>query len=251
MKTITSSSNPLFRSFSSLLQSKGIKKEGLVLVSGKKIVPEVMTQFKDHLTHILYTDSLETSFNELSKKYPDLFSINLSSPLFKELDDSNSRFPLVVMKAPQLSTYQESKPGLNVFLSLSDPSNLGAALRSLKAFNASQVILTEECAHPFLPKVTKTASGSNLAAPIVKGPSIQELKIKEPICLDMEGESLKNFSWPKTANLVLGEEGQGVPEKLKNTGLKLKIEMNSEIESLSAPIALSIAAHHHYLKSTH
>lgn len=251
MKTITSSSNPLFRSFSSLLQSKGIKKEGLVLVSGKKIVPEVMTQFKDHLTHILYTDSLETSFNDLSKKYPDLFSINLSSPLFKELDDSNSRFPLVVMKAPQLSAYQESKPGLNVFLSLSDPSNLGAALRSLKAFNASQVILTEECAHPFLPKVTKTASGMNLSTPILRGPSIQSLEIESPICLDMEGDLVENFNWPQTTNLILGEEGQGVPERIKAKSLKIKVGMNAEIESLSAPIALAIAAHHHYLKNTH
>lgn len=248
IKEIASSSNAYFRSLSSLNSSKGIKKEGLILVSGRKIVPELLRRGAD-VENLIFSEKMRESAEQLALEFKISQGVVLPKDLYGELDESGTGFPSLLMKAPKVEAFKSVREGLNVFLALSDPSNLGAALRSLKAFNAAQIILLKESANAFLPKVTKTASGSNLSAPLAIGPSIDELgklivnkTLIHPVCLDMEGEDLKSYKWPKTVSLILGEEGQGVPHDLKRLCQTVKIEMNQDVESLSAPVAISIAA---------
>ncbi|MCB0394390.1 MAG: hypothetical protein KDD25_07510, partial [Bdellovibrionales bacterium] len=59
------------------------------------------------------------------------------------------------------------------------------------------------------------------------------------VSLDMNGRSLSEFEWPKVTNLLLGEEGQGIPQSLKRRSISIPI--HSEVESLNASAALSIA----------
>lgn len=248
IKEIASDSNSYFKTLESLLHSRGIKKEKLILVSGKKVVPEILSgEFK--VVNLVFSDALSNEAEELAQQFGVSQGVKLASTLFKALDESGTHFPLLVLEAPPIPALSEVKDGLNVFLALSDPSNLGAALRSLKAFETSQVVLLKECAHAFHPKVTKTSSGTNLSCPLVSGPSIEDLKLESPIGLDMRGEPLSQFSWPEKACLVLGEEGRGLPQHLKQNAKLLCIEMNTEVESLSAPIALSIACYSYFTRS--
>lgn len=247
IKKITSSSNPYFRTLMSLHDSKGIKKEKLILISGKKIVSEVMNQ-NSSIQNFIFSEKHRSLVEEMSKEHSLSQGIELSSSLFKELDILGTHFPFVLLNCPPLTSFQKSEPGLNVFLALSDPSNLGSTLRSLKAFDVSQVILLKESANPYLPKVTKSASGVNLLLPLTRGPSIQDLQTENPVALDMTGKRLQEFTWPKTTDLILGEEGQGLPSHLKKRSQLLRIEMSDEVESLSAPIAVSIACYQFYIQ---
>ena len=245
IKEILSSSNSYFRLLSSLKNAKGIKKEGLILIGGKKILPELFQkQGKSGFENLVFSKDTQALADEWAKRFSLPQGVKLSPALLKELDVSNTQGPLAVFKAPVLPAYKVPQKGLNVFLALSDPANLGAALRSLKAFDAAQVVLLKEAAHAFLPRVTKAASGANLSLNLVSGPSIENLQLDHPLCLDMEGEALEKFIWPEVSCLVLGEEGKGLPSTLKKNGHALSITMNPEVESLSAPIALSIACHH-------
>lgn len=243
IKEITSTSNATFKSLESLTHAKGIKKEKQILISGRKVVPEILREFDKGMLTLIFSEKLQTEAEALAQEHSVTEGLLLHNELFKSLDESGTKFPLLKMGTPEVEPYVSSQKGLNVFLALSDPSNLGAALRSLKAFEVAQVILLKECAHPYLPKVTKTASGVNLFMDLKKGTSIEDLHLDSLIALDMDGENLKNFSWPESANLVLGEEGLGLPTRLKNHAQRLKIEMSPEVESLSAPIALSIACY--------
>lgn len=247
IKEVTSDSNSYFKILESLLHSKGIKKEKLILVSGKKVVPEVLNGDFE-VENLVFSEALAHEAEELAQQFEVSQGVKLSSPLFKVLDESGTHFPLLVLRAPSIPVFSEVKDGLNVFLGLSDPSNLGAALRSLKAFEAAQVVLLKECAHAFHPKVTKTSSGMNLSSPLASGPSIEDLNLESAIGLDMSGEPLSQFSWPKKSCLVLGEEGRGLPAHLKENSKLLRIEMNPQVESLSAPIALSIACYSYFRK---
>lgn len=248
IKEVTSNTNSYFKVLESLLHAKGIKKEGLILVSGKKIIPEVLKgDFK--IMNLVYSDGMAPVAEELTQRFTISHGVKLPNPLFKILDESGTNFPLLVLEAPSIPMFSKPAEGLNVFLALSDPSNLGAALRSLKAFNAAHVVLLKECAHAFHPKVTKTSSGANLSCPLASGPSIEDLDLDSSICLDMGGEALSSFKWPKTSCLVLGEEGRGIPGALKEKSKLLRIEMNTEVESLSAPIALAIACHSYFVRT--
>ncbi len=248
IKEITSRTNEVFKRFDSLSHSRGIKKENLVLVSGRKILPEVLKKFSSE--NLIFTEKNQNEAFDLAEKFGVSHGIQLSNELFSELDESGTGYPLVAIKAPVLESYKNEKTkGLSVFLALSDPANLGATLRSLKAFEVSQVILLKESAHPFLPKVTKAASGLNLSLNLKTGPSIQELDLESSIGLDMEGTPLKSFVWPENAQLILGEEGKGLPDHLRDHAKLLRIEMSKEAESLSAPIAVSIASYDYYSKT--
>jgi TrmH family RNA methyltransferase len=127
---------------------------------------------------------------------------------------------------------------LELIVGLGDPANLGALLRSAEALGASRVVLTRECASPYLPKSLKASANSAFRMRLALGPSLREFKLNTAFGLDMDGEDLAKFKWPKDAYLVLGEEGQGLPElNLK----KLKIPMLGSVESLNATVAAAIA----------
>lgn len=239
MNEIESKHNPKYKKWLSLLESKGIRKEGLAIVSGEKLLRELISQQPDIIEDILLPPKSEFSID-------DFRTTRLSSPLFKELDVVGTRSPLAVVKTPEVSEWKPSAPrGLELIVSLGDPSNLGALLRSAEAFGARRVILTKECASPFLPKSIKGSSLASLRMPLAFAGSIKELEIQNGYALDMEGVDLGSFKWPKDTYLVLGEEGQGLPESLQLQ--KLKIPIARSTESLNATVAASIALYSYRL----
>ena len=56
MKTIDSAANPYFKILTKLSHSSGIKKEGLFLISGNKVIQEVLDNYSRMVESILITD---------------------------------------------------------------------------------------------------------------------------------------------------------------------------------------------------
>jgi TrmH family RNA methyltransferase len=241
MKPITSEQNPNFKRWLTLLESKGIKKEGQCLVSGRKVFPEMMAQFSPQMEEILVFS--EDQIDEW--QIPTSRNIYvLPKLLFQQLDTFSTHAPLAVMKTPDISDWTENqKPqGLEVLVALQDPSNLGSFLRSAEAFGVSKVILLRESAHPFHPKVSKTASVSNWRVKLEKGPSIQDVSGRDDLwVLDKSGASLLTVNTPSDLRFLIGEEGQGVPIELLRQSRTISIPIQAEVESLNAVVAGSIA----------
>jgi TrmH family RNA methyltransferase len=242
MKQITSRTNPLYRSWKNLLAAKGIREEKSLLISGRKLVPEFIAA-PDYRPQALIVSDPKDVEQLAFKKDLDVFW--LAKDLFKELDESGTYFPLLVVEAPPLAeaTFNSAPKGLEVLLTLSNPQNLGAVLRSCEAFQARQVYLLKECAHPFLPKVIRSSSGSSLRVPLQLGPSIQNLpeSVSSTLtALDMHGENLATTQIEKNIRLLIGEEGQGVPKNLK-FHKTLSIPIKKNMDSLNASVAASIA----------
>lgn len=269
LREITSPSNDMYKLWKSLLSSKGIKNESSFLLSGEKLVRETLALLPLHEKSATFERKKEESFKNSSLPFQSLgllfpqgtseaevrtwlpqnseknestFSCwNLSQPLIKELDVLGTQGPLLWMKAPQLPTWNPSIPaeGLEILCPIGDPKNLGALLRSAEAFGANKVILLQESAHPFLPWSIKSSSGSCLRIPIMKGPSVRELGDMDIYGLDMKGDSVAGFSWPQNLRLLLGEEGPGLPWKLrKDRTLSIP---TVGVESLNVTVAASIA----------
>ncbi len=245
MKHISSADNGLFKELKSALEPKGIKKLGRFIVSGRKVVEEILAQGKLEVDFILAQEEMQLPSSK------ERFIV-LTKPLFQELDIFGTKSPLLALKTPKLSVWnqQDKAVGLEVLCALGEPSNLGALLRSAAAFGASKVVLLKESATPFHPKSVRSASGQLMKVPIATGPSIKDLNGDGVFALDMRGEELSKFKWPKNARLLLGEEGPGVPEL--NGLKKLKIPMSNDVESLNASIAASIALYSYssYSKSS-
>jgi RNA methyltransferase, TrmH family len=267
MNPIDSKSNAKFKTWQSLLSSKGIKKEGLFFLSGERLVHEFMKnpnlEISAELIPKARVQALSAPGESVGMSAAQTTSSGspisvalttdrrsifvLSAELFAELDEMGTHYNILVLKTPEIKkwTVDTKREKLEVFCPLGDPTNVGSLLRSCEAFGADSVILSEEAANPFLPKSVKASAGSVLRVSLFRGPKIAELPT-DLITLDSSGESLSSFRWPEQVRLLIGEEGHGV----KDYKGKMRIQIPTQgVESLNATVAASIALYDHQTKS--
>jgi TrmH family RNA methyltransferase len=254
-KIVSSEQNGVFRELRDCLASKGIRKHGLYIVSGERAVAELLESRSSEVRDLLICADFHGEDHSLVRQFYGKTAesratlIELSRALFEELDLFGTKEPLLVLRTPELQTADLSAApnGLEVLCAMGDPANVGALIRSAAAFGATKIVLLKESASPFHPKATRAASATTRAVILEKGPSIHEIAGTSVVALDMKGESLFHFRWPKDCRLLIGEEGPGVPNKSSFT--LVSIPMAATVESLNATVAASIALYSY--RSTH
>ena len=230
-EVITSRDNPRYKFWLQLQTARGIRKQNSAIVAGRRIVPEVTSKLPGQT--VIVREGMEPPKGHAAHH------IVLSRELFGQLDEFGTDAPLLVTGLPEIGVWEKNVLcGLTVAIAAQDPANLGSILRSALAFGAGAAILLSECAHPFLPRVTRAASGANFRLRLMSGPSINDLEALG-FGLDMEGESIFETEMPSDFLLVLGEEGQGLPDAFK--GRRLSIPIAPEMESLNVSVAAGIA----------
>jgi TrmH family RNA methyltransferase len=246
MIQITSPQNALFKIWMSLHSSKGIKKEKQFLVSGQKLVDELLKNKNIKVEGEIIHGGLESRAPHGTKVYC------LDKTLFNEIDLVGTHYNIFVCQLPEISPLKpDHQPnGLELITPLGDPNNLGALVRSAEAFGVRTMILTEDACNPFHPKSVKASSGSVLRMNFLKAPSLKNLPVLKNIwALDGHGKPLPQFKWPKDLFLLVGEEGPG----LAQADLEFKIPTLSipteSVESLNAVVATSIALYSYKLQS--
>ncbi len=240
---ISSRHNPQFKRWASLLDSHGVKAHQQCLVSGTKILKEIPQGPGTSITEILFLQSDEIR-EELSSQGT---SFALSKELFQELDVSGTKDALLVCKIPSIPPFDLTQPpiGLEILCPIGDPGNLGALLRSCRAFGVRTVILLQEAVHPFHPKVIRSSSGAVFVQSLGQGCSITQLQTPEILqwisALDMDGENVSTVSWPAHVRLLIGEEGVGIPSLPYSQRFSIP-QIHTSIP-LNATVASSIALH--------
>ena len=253
---LSSGENEKFKRLKSLYQSRGVKKHERALIGGEKIVREFLIKHENQAEALLYPfdrdcfiDREENPSLRADIRLPEdsgapaLWA--LDPRLFKEVDQMNTGFPLLLARVaaiPPWDPEEEVAPGITLFLPLSDPENLGAALRSAAAFDVSRVVLTEEAAHPYHPRAIRASAGACFDLELRRGPALGRLPESGPplFILDREGEPLGAVRPPASFGLLLGREGRGVSE-LSFPGRKISIPLPGNVESLNAAVSLGIA----------
>lgn len=239
-RAIDSPQNPRAKTWLSLTEARGIRKHGAFLLSGRKTVPEALTAHGERFTAALART--ESELNRLSLP-AHVERYVLAKPLFEALDTNGTGFPLLVGEVPEFAAldFAVAPKGLELVLALGDPANLGAVLRSAAAFGASRIVLMEGAAHPFHPKALRGGANAQFALTFLKGGSWEALAAaRGPVAaLDGEGTDIEAYGWPANLRLVLGEEGQGLPQGLKAE--RLAIRTTGAVESLNATVAASLA----------
>ncbi len=280
---IRSPANPRYRSLLQLKQSRYIKKQEQTLVAGKKIVQEFLNKYTSQVIALLIPKNFPFERElPLLSQHKEIKKIIIESALFQDIDFMGTRFPLLLVQTPKIPTLsplfnlessnlsnslelknlnqkETSKPKLHLYLPLSDPENLGVALRICAAYHLNRIILLEEACHPFHPKVIRASAGLvfdlHKQGKLYLGPPMSKLYQNDYYALDPKGLDInhtkikKEFKEKNVVHLLLGNEGQG----LKNFGIensntqiepqKISIPTPIKIESLNASIALALALH--------
>lgn len=237
---ISSSANPSFKEWKALLSGRGIKKTGLALVSGSKIISEIV-RLKSAIIHALVFP--ESSAQEPENLPVEIKRYRLSRELFRELDVHGTDYPLLVVNIPEMPLFESAAPqsGAVLLIPFQDPANVGAVIRSAAAFGVRAVVLLKEAATPFHPKSLRAAGTAAFQVDYFEGPSIRELSgLRLPVvALSMSGKPLSDFTFPERFGLLSGMEGPGLPEEIKPE-YTVSIPMEKDVESLNAAVAASI-----------
>lgn len=239
-RAIDSPQNARAKKWLALTESRGIRKQGEFILSGRKTVPEALEKHGSRFTAALART--ESDLNRLALP-ASIERYVLAKPVFEALDTNGTGFPLLVGQVPEMAAADFSKEAkeFELVLALGDPSNLGAALRSAAAFGATRIVLMDGAAHPFHPKALRGGANAQFGLTFVKGGEWASLEgAKGPIAaLDGTGVDIETYDWPRNLRLVLGEEGRGLPLGLK--AVKLAIRTTGAVESLNATVAASLA----------
>jgi 16S rRNA (guanine(527)-N(7))-methyltransferase RsmG len=250
-EVIRSESNERFQLYASLQTSKGIKKSGLAIVSGARLVKEALAL---GIVESLIRDEADAAEPAFAR-----FTV-LSSALFEKVDALGTGSPLAVIRAAAPGAIDKVPSGPCFVAPFQDPENLGAALRAGVAFGLP-VILTQESANPFLPRAIRASAGAVMTAVMFRGGALPEVLEdlrnagKTIVILRSDNgkaESLPGFKWPAETALVAGVEGPGVPAGI--IGMSVHIPIEPGVESLNAAVALGIGLYEmrraSYLRST-
>ncbi len=242
MIEISSKTNDHFRRWADLSSARGIKKHGEFILMGEKLITEFLQNpsFKVK-AEIVHEDLKSVTLTASSLKGQKIPVFKLPKALFNEIDVIGTHFNLLVLEPKNPQELNSEQPqGLEVVAPLGDPANLGALARSALAFGATKLILTEETCNPYHPKAIKASAGALLKLPLFKVGKFTEFVAgnEDVYALDMKGENVATFKWPKNIRLAIGEEGPGF-SGLK--GLKRLSVQTQSVESLNATVAASIA----------
>ena len=174
-KEVASSQNPGFKLWRKLLEAKGVKKNGLAIMSGLKQVSEMARDFPELCVALLsrgQNDPVVESEVDRFRLKPDLF---------RELDLFGAGAPLLIVKYPEIKEWADRDwpVGCSLFIPFQDPNNVGAMIRTAAALGCSRVVLLKEAAHPFHPKSLRAAGPAAFRIPLYFGPSINELASDE------------------------------------------------------------------------
>ncbi len=239
-RSIESEQNTIFKDLKRLLSGRGIKKQGMALVSGSKQVEELLRDCPEQSrAWITAGDNLPPP----EKTPAHVAWYQLSAPLFKKIDTIGTNAPLLMVETPEIRKWipvDGLPPGCSVLVPFQDPENVGTIIRSAMAFGLDNIILLSESANPFHPKALRASGGAVLKANLLEGPALNDIPDNLPVMsLSREGKDISNTAFPDTFAFLPGMEGQGLPAHLKNRTVAIPI--SETVESLNAATAAAIA----------
>ena len=137
-------------------------------------------------------------------------------------------------------------PGITVYLDeIRSPFNVGSIFRTAESMGAAELLLSPGTADPFHPRARRTAMGcvDKLPWKRMDYQSLEDLNC-DIFALELGGESVNSFSFPRKGILVLGSEEVGVsPECLKmadNSRGRASIPLYGWKGSLNVSVAYGI-----------
>ena len=232
-----------------LTTKKGRKKSGKILVEGTRCIRELLVSDFEVEKIIVSTTLLTETGREFLKSISDHEVYELNAHKFSQIAvEKSSQGIIAVARFKAGKELSFGKKSLVCMIpKMSDPSNLGALIRSAVAFRA-KLIIGSESAEVFSPKVISASSGYVFRAEIEICESvIERLNFLRDNAFRLWGAdnsgndigSIREF--PDRIVIVIGNEAFGLAEDIKQKmDSFVKIAVDPMVDSLSAPIAGSI-----------
>lgn len=235
MNKITSLTNSKIKELVKLKDKKYRDEKGLFLIEGEDIILEAR---KNNLLELVLTSNENYNY--------DVEVIYVTDGIIEKLASTKTPQGLIgVCKIPSNSINLTDK--VIVLDGLQDPSNVGAIIRSAKAFGYNTLMLTNDTVDIYNEKLIRSSKGYSFSMNIIKNDikSLLSLLKKENYYIVTsalkDSISLENVQKKDKIAIIIGNEGRGVSQdSIKNADIIVKIDMSEDVESLNASVAAAI-----------
>ena len=235
--------------FVSLLQKKYRKQHSLFLVEGCKLVDEVLkSRYKTK--KILTTESYfskNKSFFGL-EKLDEIEILIVKEKDFQKISDAKTPQGIIgVCEFEPIKFFDFENNNIIGLENISDPGNLGTIIRNCDWFGFNNVILSEQCAEVFSPKVLRASMGSVFHVNISTVESfiekMHELKLDgfKIYFADLNGENLYDKMIDEKSVIVMCNESNGPSREIKELADgSITIPKYGQAESLNVASASAV-----------
>lgn len=231
---IESKENKKIKYIRHLRENKFMKEEKKFVVEGDHLVKEAKLSGVLLETYSTYERDYGVLNNVVSKNVMDYISTLPSSTD-------------VIGVCKFIDNKEELGKRIIILDNVQDPGNIGTIIRSAKAFNVDTVVLGKGTVKKYNEKVIRSSQGMLFKVNIIE----EDLKTFIPRLKDdgylvygtdvVAGKDVKNVNLEGKVALVLGNEGNGVSQDLKElVNDNLYIKINDDCESLNVAVAASI-----------
>lgn len=283
MKLINSKDNRIIKEIKKLKEKKYRDEENLYIVEGVKLVEEAIDNkmkikkivlSEDCLGYEVSEDFLQKIYNFCGERSNEIEKEEIKEEKEKtkqkEKNNIDNKIDLILTNANVFSTISDVKTPQGVlaiiekntynfkeidfnqdFLlaldGVQDPGNLGTILRTADSCGLNQIIISDDTADPYNPKVVRSTMGAIFRVKIIRVENLKESlqKIKEKdfqimvTTLDSK-DSIYDASLDKKV-LVMGNEANGVSKEVIDiSDNKVIIPMLGKTESLNVSVATAV-----------
>lgn len=251
---ITSVSNSLIKEVRALTQKKTRDARGEFLCEGIQIVM-CAAQNGASLKMLLVAPDLlksQTARDFLrTQERAGARIIRVSRAVFEsfaERENPSGLAAVVKMTPRALETFRADADSVFVALyQISNPGNLGTILRTADAVSARGVIIIGAATDPYAPATVNASRGALFAVPFVRAQKTQSFldwarsqNLRVVTTSDRTGQDFWRADLRAPLVLVLGNEGEGLPDDLLRAGEAVRIPMFGKIDSLNLGAAASV-----------
>lgn len=259
---ISDPDDPRIAAFRSIRERDLTGRDGLFIAEGKVVLRMLVdahaagTGFTTRSVLLLENrvDGLRDILDHLSSDVPVYVA---SGTVFDEIAGFHMHRGILALGSsahrPGRADMLDSLPASSLVLvacGLSNHDNIGSLFRNAAAFGVDGVLLDETCCDPLYRKAIRVSVGAVLKVPFARGSAIAD------ILQDLTGQGfelwglsprgtvdIRDISATPRIALVMGTEGEGLPEAVMRTIQTARIRQRPGLDSLNVATATGIALH--------
>lgn len=247
---ISSRKNPSVKKFRELSRERKAREEsGEFAVEGYKLCAEALNAGLTP-TSAFVTEAARKKYPEICKALEAFGADIITEDVSEYISDTKTpQGVFITVKIPEKKIdFKNGPKGKYIILDgLQDTGNIGTVIRTSEALGIDGVIVSRDTADIYSPKVVRGSMGSLFRLPVIKADLpeiISEMKSEGydvfAAMLDETAEKLSDAKFGNKAAVIIGNEGNGVSEKVADAaGRKIYIPITNA-ESLNAAVAASI-----------
>lgn len=252
---ISSSANPLVKRIRALADKRARRREGVFVIEGHQPVWRAVQSGWEIDTLIIAPDlvrnpAVHEMADDLETKGTRI--AYLSADLFTRISDRDGPAGIMAIVHQQRRSLASVPVTLDqtwvVLHRIHNPGNLGTIIRTADAAGIAGIVLCGDCADTYDPVAVKASMGSIFAVPVIverEFDSVRAWATEQGIPLvgtsGYAEASHWDFDWDAPQAIVLGNEGDGLPEEvLQGCDSTVRIPMTGTAESLNLGVAAAI-----------